>query len=243
MDAAEALATQRAQRCSFFQPAMERELIQPRHAAVRMEAEQAVGDAAQGRRLQDGIVEPRSQGGEPRAVGKMRNHSRTQRHAIRVMIMLQELGLEPGHIDAGRALGLARLAGQAEVHDLLDFVAVEGTLRIGRCGKDLTQDIGTGTCGVFLLAGRHVARAHRATGQRPFAAVAEAITFFSRAHHTLHVTEIEDRVILRSPLPRAVAQRGIHRRRVDYLAGIENIHRVEGRFDLTHELVAMLADH
>ena len=183
----------------------------------------AVGRTAQRRGLENRVVEPRCERGEPGAVGKVRNHTRAQRHTIRIMIVLLELGLELGHIHAGRALGFTGLTGQAEVHDFLDLVTIEGVLGIVRIGQDLAQDVGTGAGGVFFFTGRHVARAHGASGQRPLAAVAGAIAFLGSTDDTQGVAEIKDGFILRGPLLRAVAQRGIHRRRVHDLAGIEDV--------------------
>ena len=52
------------------------------------------------------------------------------------MIVLLELGLELGHVHTGRALGFTGLTRQAEVHDFLDLLTVEGVagiVRIGAC--------------------------------------------------------------------------------------------------------------
>ena len=139
------------------------------------------------------------------------------------MIVLLELGLELGHVHTGRALGFTGLTRQAEVHDFLDLVTVEGVAGIVRIGQDLAQDIGTGAGGVFFFTGRHVARAHGASGQRPLAAVAGAIAFLGSTDDTHGVTEIKDGFILRGPLLRAVAQRGVHRWSVHDLTGVEDV--------------------
>ncbi|MDG1362168.1 MAG: hypothetical protein P8Q54_01715, partial [Akkermansiaceae bacterium] len=85
------------------------------------------------------------------------------------MIMLLELSLEFGHVHARRALRLARFTGHAEVHDLLNLLAIKGVFGIRRLSENLAQDICAGTGGVLFLTSGHVARAHRAAGLRPFA--------------------------------------------------------------------------
>ena len=46
-------------------------------------------------------------------------HPRAQRHAVHVVVVRERLALERRHVDAQRALALARLAHQAEVEDLV----------------------------------------------------------------------------------------------------------------------------
>ena len=162
---------------------------------------------------------------------------------MRVVVLLQKLGLELGDIDGGRALALARLAGEAEIHDLFDFRAVEGVPRVGRMIQDVPQDVGTRTRGVLLLARGHVARAHRAPGQMRLAAVAGPVAFLGCPHHAADIAEIEHRRVIRSRLARLVPEVGVHRRRVHDLAGVENVLRVERRLHRLHHRVALLADH
>ena len=159
------------------------------------------------------------------------------------MIVLQELSLELGHIDARRALGFARLARHTEIHNLLDFLAIEGISRVARVGEHLAQDVSACAGGVFFLAGGHVARAHRATGLWALAAITGAVALLGSAEHAHGVTEIEDGFILRGRLPRAVAQGGIHRWAVDDFPRVENIFRIEYRLHLAHQLITMIANH
>ena len=139
------------------------------------------------------------------------------------MIVLLELGLEFGHIHARRTLGLAGFTGQTKIHDLLNLLAIEGVFGIRRLSENLAQDICAGTGGVLFLTSGHVARAHRAAGLRSFAAVARSVAFLGSAKHTHGVAKIKDRFVIRRPLPRAVTQRGIHRRGVHDLSRVKDI--------------------
>ena len=53
---------------------------------------------------------------------------RPQRHPVRVLVVAEELGLQRRHVDAQRALALARLALEAEVEDLVQPLVAERLL-------------------------------------------------------------------------------------------------------------------
>ena len=59
----------------------------------------------------------RRRAGRDRGCGRRRESAAG---AVRGLVVGQKLGLELGHVDAGRALGLARLAGQAEIEHVVD---------------------------------------------------------------------------------------------------------------------------
>ena len=74
------------------------------------------------------------------------------------------------------------------------------------------------------------------------AAVAGPVALFGVLEDILAV-EPEDCRERRGLLARLVPEHGIHRRGIDDLAGVENILRVPGSFNLPHELVILFADH
>ena len=69
-------------------------------------------------------VEPPDRAEQPRA----------QRHAVDVLVVREELGLQRRHVDAQRALALARLALEAEVEDLVQPLVAQR----GRAGPAAT---------------------------------------------------------------------------------------------------------
>ena len=208
-----------------------------------MESDEAVDDASQHGRLQNGIVQPWGERGESRAVGEAGDGPRAKGHAVHFLVMLQKLGFEFGDIDTRWTFRLAGFAGKAEVHDLFDFLAVEGARGVGGISQHLTQDVGAGASGVFFLAGGHVARAHRAAGEVRLAALAHAGAFFRRPQDATGIGESKERLVPRWRLARKNPQGGIHRGRVDDLAGVEDTLRVERPLHTNEEVVAGLTHH
>ena len=158
------------------------------------------------------------------------------------MQLLLPLSLQPGHVDVGGALALAGLAGEAEIHRPGDLGSAPG-VGGGRVGKCLPQHVGPGPSGVGLVAGGHVAGAHRAAGRRRLAALADAGAFFGRPQHPAGVSKPKDCLVLGLGLPRHDPQLGVHRWRVDDLAGVEEAGGVKDLLDLLEELIAGVADH
>ena len=76
------------------------------------------------------------------------------------LVVREELALQRRHVDAQRALALARLALQAEVEDLVQPLVAERGARVG-LRERLDQRVGAPARGVLLLARGHVGRAHR----------------------------------------------------------------------------------
>jgi hypothetical protein len=62
---------------------------------------------------------------EARGAAEVAHQPRAHGHAVRIVLVLQPLGLEAGHVDIRRALGFAALARKTEVHDRGNLVAVE----------------------------------------------------------------------------------------------------------------------
>lgn len=208
-----------------------------------MEADGAVGEAAEGGGAEDGVPGPGGEGGEAGGVGEVGNQASAQGDAVGVVVALEEFGFEFGDIDVGGALGLAAFAGEAEVHDLFDFVGGERAAGVGRVGEEVAEDVGAGAGGVLFFAGGHVAGAHGAAAEVGFAAVAGAVAFLGGAEDAHDAGEIEDGLVVGRGVAGAVAMGGIHRRGVDDLAGVEQAGGVEEMFDRAHELVALVADH
>jgi hypothetical protein len=102
---------------------------------------------------------------------------------------VEELGLELGHVDVGGALGLARLALEAEVEGLEERLVGQA---VGGQGARHHQAEGVGAApgGVLLVAGDHVARAHRASAR--LAAGTHARAHLDRPREAPLVREVED---------------------------------------------------
>src|SRR6186713_101905 len=155
--------------------------------------------------------------------------------------MLEELSLQLGHIDVGRTFGFAALTAEAEIHYFIDLLMII-TIGFVGVGKEFTQDISPGPCGVLFITRSHKRRAHGATRQMGLAAVAGTITLLRMLQDVLAM-ESEDRGKGRRLLACLIAQHGIHGRRVYDLVGVEYIFRVPAFFDQPHQLVILLPYH
>ena len=194
-------------------------------------------------RLEDRIVEGRGDRSHPRPVGKSCHKPRTEWHPVGIVVVLEKFRFQLRDIHARRALAFAGFAGKAEIHNLLDFIAVERLCRIRGMVQNMPEDVGAGACRMFFLPRGHVARAHRPAGHVRLPAVARAVAFFRSTHDTLRLAEIKNRFIFRGGHARRVAQAGIHRRRVHDLAGIKKIFRIKRGFDRLHQVITFLPDH
>ena len=83
------------------------------------------------------------------------------RRAVAGPLVGQHLALDPRHVDADRALALARAAFEAQVQRLVQPGVVEA-LRTELPGHRQPQHVGAAARRVGLVAGRHVGRAHGA---------------------------------------------------------------------------------
>ena len=140
--------------------------------------------------------------------------------------MLQELRLELGHIDIGRAFRFAAFAAEAKVHHLIDLPMVI-PVGLRGVGQEFPQDISPRAGGVLLVAGGHEGGTHGAAGKLGFAAVAGTVALFRMLQDILAM-EPEDRRKSRGLLTRFIAQHGIHRGGVHDLFRVEDIFRVPG---------------
>ena len=141
--------------------------------------------------------------------------------------MLLPLGLEPGHVHVGWTLALAGLAGKAEIHDVGDLGLRPGVGRLAGRGERLPQHVGSCPRGVLFVPRRHVAGAHRAPHRGRLAALPHARALLCGAEHAAGVGKAKHRVVVRLGLAGQDPQGGVHRRRVDDLAGIEDPLRIE----------------
>src|ERR1700674_391294 len=88
----------------------------------------------------------------------------TNRGAMALVPLVEELDLHTRHVDAGRALPPATLAADAKVHDVLHVVGDQSS------GPELpgereTKTIGPAACQILFIACREVTRTHH-TGVR-----------------------------------------------------------------------------
>lgn len=128
------------------------------------------------------------------------------------------------------------------MHDVFDGVAVE---RVGRggVGKDVAEDVGSGPGAVLFIARGHVAGAHDAAGKMGLAAVAGAIAELGGALQTLGGGEVEIGLELACLLAGAIAETGVHGRRIHNLVRVENGFWVPGLLEGAEERVVAAADH
>src|SRR5262249_2683420 len=86
---------------------------------------------------------------DPPQLGDVPEGDIPQRQAMLAMILMEELGLEPGHVHVGRALALAGLALEAEVERLAD-VRVGEPREAELSGDGEPQQVGA-AAGTILL--------------------------------------------------------------------------------------------
>ena len=193
----------------------------------------------------EGVVEPGDARRPLHRPPRVGDQSRPQRDTVGVDPVLLPFALEPRHVDVRRALALAALAGEAQIHHLGQLGRRPG---IGpraphRRGERLAENIGPGPGRVLLVARRHVAGAHRSPHLGRLAALADAATLLRRPQHPLHGVEIEHCLVDRLRLPRHDPQLRVHREGVDDLAGIENPLRIEQPLHADEMLEAGVPDH
>ena len=154
------------------------------------------------------------------------------------LVVREELGLHRRHVDAQRALALARLALEAEVEDLVQPLVAERLARV-RLRERLDERVGAPAGGVLLLAGGHVGRAHHALAG--LAAGADALAAVGGVAHA--AAEVEVGLERQRGRQRRVAEALRERWRVDHHARVEAPVGVEQRLDLAERLVELVAEH
>ena len=147
---------------------------------------------------------------------------------------MQEIGLQPGHVHAGRTLGLAGLAGQAEVQRLEDAV-FRLPLRGQPPVEQRAQQVRPAPGGVLLLLGGHERGAHRP--HQFLAADPGPVAKLHRAGETaVALVRIDHREFLR-PVTLAETEVVGHGRGVHHLPRIHDARRVERRLQPPKRLV------
>ena len=158
--------------------------------AVRPGARDPVGDRRQ----------PRAEPREPRDVPEQ---PVAQGQPVDRVVVVQELVLHLGHVHVGRALRLAALALEAEVHHLVEPLARE----VGRrhlAGQHRPQRVGAPARGVLLVPRGHVGRAHGAL--ELLAADPDAVAHLDRGREAALRREVEQRLRLPRLVLGAVAE-------------------------------------
>ena len=177
-----------------------------------------------------------------------RHHPRAQRRPVAVILLLKNLAAEARHIDIGRALGEAALAGQAGVKYLCHSRIVEAAAARQR----FAQDVRAGAGGAQFIGRFLVRRAHRPADQVGLQAGAGTVALLDRAQEriglgtdaagTIDLALVEDRApVVPGPdalhgisLPYFEPQAFVHRRRVHNLVPVEHALRVPAALDFLH---------
>ena len=141
----------------------------------------------------------------------------------------EHLDLHGGDVDAGRALAHARLAADAEVHDLVHRLAGQLGHR-QRAVEDRAQGVGAGARRVALVARDHVRGAHRAGAD--LAALRGAVAQLDRADERPLAAEVELRRHRAAVALGADPQVGVHARGTDDDARVQQAVRVPRRLEL-----------
>src|SRR5205823_193302 len=115
--------------------------------------------------------------------------------AVLGVILVQELGLETGHVHVRRTLALARLALQAEV-EYVEQSRIGQAAQVALAGQRQPQRVGPAARAVLFLRRRPIRRTHGAAAF--LAALADAGTQFGGAGQAAVGREVERRRHLRS---------------------------------------------
>ena len=156
------------------------------------------------------------------------------------IVLVQKLGLEPGHIDIGRALALARLAFETEVEHLV-HVGIGESLKAELAGDRQPKQVGAAPGAIFLVAGCLERGAHR-----PFALLAagtDTCAQFGGRQQAAIGAEVERRLHGRRDIAGSIAQVRRQRRRIDDLAGVEQVVGVNRLLQLSERLVEHASIH
>ncbi len=203
--------------------------------ALRADAGKLLEQRTQQRTVIAPVGERGEAGGQVRIARQIADQPVTQRKAVFLRARSQHLDLHLGHVDTGRAFMAAGLAGHAEferVHHLVRGQCVRSQLPRDR----QPQRIGAASRNILLVAGCAVGRAHHAALE--FSAGAVVVAHLDRALKAAAGAGIgrpvERGLQLAYAIVRPITKQRtiVHFWRIDDLAGIEQIVRIEARLDL-----------
>src|SRR5215207_2947564 len=205
----------------------------------------------------DGVVERRNQRRERELTADVPCRLLAQRKTVFSAGLVEDFGLHARDVHAGGTFRLARLAADAEVHDLLhalsrQFFGREGAFDHG------PEHVGPRPRGVLFVEGHHIGGTHRAP--RPLAAESTPVAQLDGLREAALVIEGEARLYGEASPAWADTQLPVHGRRVydnarvHHPIGVEEALDIrEGAQDLppihllhelrTREAVAMLTGH
>ena len=207
-------------------PARERDHLPPGvHAAA---GQHHLGDRPDAEHRVDQRGQPGDAGDQPRPAGQPAEgvvRRRTQLAAVRTV---QHLRLVLRHVDAGRAVRRARLAGQAEVERLV-HLGRRPAAADERAVRHLLQHARAAAGRVLLVPRRQVGRAHEAAGRGAVrAALADADAAVQRGGQVARRrARTRTRAVGQQRAGVRAAQVGVERARPDQHAGVEQVARVE----------------
>ena len=213
-------------------PAHEGPAREARQRAAAVDAGGALEQRPQRRDAAGQVRERRGGRAEPVQRADRAEQPRAQRHAVHVLVVRQELRLQRRHVDAQRALALARLALEAEVEDLVQPLVAHRRARV-RLRQRLHERVRAPARRVLLLTRRHVGRAHHAAAG--LAAGADALAAVGRRAHA--AVEVQPGLERSRRRERGVAEAHGDRRGVDHDPRVEPALGVEQALDLAHRLV------
>src|SRR5690348_17715998 len=113
---------------------------------------------------------------------------------------------------------------------------------LGRVGKKLPQYVSPCPRGIFLIFCSHVRRAHGASRQMRFAAIAGSIALLRMLQYVLFV-KTKFSFKLGCLLPRRISQHGIHRRGIYYFIWIKNIFWIPCIFYCAEKFIIFITYH
>src|SRR6516165_9722649 len=108
-------------------------------------------------------------------------------------------------------------------------------------GEDESQGVSSAAGAVFFISGGPIGRAHGTAFK--LAADSRAVAHFDGAYKTSLATVIEHRRWLGGMILRTITEVLGHGRGVHYLAGIEEVMRIEGVLDLPEGVIDRVAEH
>ena len=161
---------------------------------------------------------------------------------MNVVIVLQEFGLQLGHIHIGGALAFTGLAGDAQVQDIIDFLLVEGIFILAVIDV-LAQNVGPAPGRLVFVARGHESWTESAPYDFTFTAIARSIAFFYASEISIVLRKIKGgfngRIRLSRDYPEVLRDGwGIH-----YFCRVEHIVGIPGLFQAFQQLVIVISQH